>query len=473
MSMRKIAIPQSCVPLLSDCDVLVCGGGPAGVAAAVAAARHGADVVLLERWPRVGGMATTALVNIWHRSDREKVVINGLVEESLQRAAKNGWVKQCASFPRKHETHRFDPEGMALVWHDMLEESGVRTLCYTVAGEPVLEGNRVRAVVVDTKSGRKAIKAKIVIDATGDGDLAAKSGVPFEYGRTEDGRVQGMTMMYRLCGINEERRRGISEEESRAIREEMRRRSRNGELPPFQPAFNPCNIGNRSIPNMCPVAGNPLDEEELTRLTVRARRQVYQYVAFMRERIPGLEHVLVEQMGFSLGIRESRRIKGLKTLDRQMILSAAKQPDAIGHGIWMIDIHDPLGTGYTTYNDHDDTNMVPRGQSYHIPLRMCLNEQIPNLAVAGRCASSTHEGHSSVRVQTHCMVMGQGVGTVAATALEKDVPLGEVEATALQDTLRADGVYLEDVPVNGSDPEQVGALADNDAFIPPRGDVSC
>jgi len=145
-------------------------------------------------------------------------------------------------------------------------------------------------------------------------------------------------------------------------------------------------------------------------------------------------------------VRESRRIHGLTTLDQDMVLQAVKHPDAIGHGVWMIDIHDPEGTGYTTYTDRGDRNMLETGSSYHIPLGMCLNHSVANLAVAGRCASSTHEAHASVRVQTHCMVMGQGVGTAAAMALDHDNELARVDPRALQEKLQADGVYIEDVP---------------------------
>ena len=197
---------------------------------------------------------------------------------------------------------------------------------------------------------------------------------------------------------------------------------------------------------MCPVAGNPLDEEELTELTVLGRERVFEFLDYWRKTVPGFENACVEQTGHSLGIRESRRIHGLKTLDGEMVLGAVKQPDAIGHGVWMIDIHDPEGSGYTTWQDRNQSNMVPEGDSYHIPLGMCLNDTVPNLAVAGRCASSTHEGHSSVRVQSHCIVMGQGVGTLAARAVNAGVGLGEVHVRALQEALREDGVYLEDVP---------------------------
>ncbi len=446
METTEITIPSQRVEVLAESDVLVCGGGPSGVVAAVAAARNGASVMLIERWPRVGGMGTTALVNGWHRSDREKMVIYGLVEEIAQRLDRRGWIRQDPQYPHAHETHWFEPEGMTVVLHDLLEEADVRTLCYTVAGAPLVEDGRIRGVLAETKRGTRAILGRVVIDASGDGDVAAKAGVPFDFGREGDGRVQGMTMMYRVCSIDEQRLRAFPREQAQAVMQEMRDASARGDLPPFNPSFSLRHARNRCIPNMCPVAGDPLDEEELTRLTARSRRQVFAYWDWLRTRVPGLDRVEIEQTGHSLGIRESRRIRGQTTLTGDMVLSAAKQPDAVGHGVWMIDIHDPRGTGYTTWNDRGQSNMLPQGQSYHIPLGMCLNEQVPNLGVVGRCASSTHEGHSSIRVQTHCMVMAQGLGTAVALALDAGIDMHQVDLRQLQSTLRAAGVYLEDVP---------------------------
>ncbi len=440
-----IVVPEKKVEVMAEADVLVCGGGPAGVAAACAASRCGAKTVLLERWPFLGGMGTAALVNIWHLSDRQKIVIGGIIGEAIERAERRNWIRFRGSVNR-HETHDFDPEGMKIVFHDMLEASGVRTICCLVAGEPMVDNGRIRGVLVDTKRGRRAILAKIVIDATGDGDVAAKAGVAFDYGRESDGLVQGMTMMYRVCGIDEAKVRSLPTEVRRQVLAAMREAAKTRELPPFQPAFGTGHMRNRCIPNMCPVAGNALDEEELTQLTIKGRRQVFAYWDWLRERLEGLENVAIEQTGFSLGIRESRRVRGIKTLAREMVLGAQKQPDAVGHGFWMVDIHDPKGSGYTTWNDRGSHNMLTAGESYHIPLGMCLNPQVPNLATAGRCASSTHEAHSSVRLQSHVMVMGQGVGTAAALALADGQDMQQIDAKKLQARLRADGAYIEDVP---------------------------
>lgn len=440
-------IPERKVPVLAGADVVVCGGGTAGVSAAVCAARHGAKVILLERWPSLGGMATNALVNIWHTSDRKKQVIHGFVQEAVDRGGR--FVRRMDHFPSKPETHEFDSTGMRVVFDQMTRDAGVRVFSGLTAIESIVEDGRMRAVLVDTKTGRKAVRGEIFIDATGDGDVAANAGLPFDTGRASDGGVQGMTMMFRLRGMDPERVKEHPQEGQRVF-ELMKKLRDEGKFPQFLEMAARSYLTSPRAPlvsyNMCPVAGNPLDEEELTRLSAQAREQVYRYVDLWREQMPGFEKAEVEQMGFGLGVRETRRIRGLKTLDGEMVVKAAKHPDAMGHGFWMIDIHDPKGTGHTTWVDQKREMMPPAGDSYHIPLGMCLNATLPNLAVVGRCASSTHEGLASVRLQSHCMVMGQGVGTCAALALNAGVDMAKFDVRALQAQLRQDGVYLEDVP---------------------------
>ncbi len=445
----EILIPEQKVPIRAEADVLICGGGCAGITAAVSAARHGAKVVLLERWPTIGGMATNGLVNGWHRSDREKMVIFGLVEESAVKASTEGWIEQDAKYPFAHETHWFDPEGMRIVWQRMLDEAGVRTFCNIAAGAPILKDGVLRGVTADTKLGRCAFTAGLIVDATGDGDLAAGAGVRFEMGRHADGMVQGMTLMFSLSGIDTTVVLASDAEKIEEVIGLMRELRDAGKFPQFNEGNGRTLLKwgrNHFLWNMLPASGNPLDEEELSTLTAEARETLVAYLELWRRELLGYGNVRIEQTGYAMGVRESRRIRGLSTLDAEMVLEAKKQPDAIGHGIWMVDIHDPKGSGYTTFSDRGTKNMLRTGESYHIPYGMCLNERYGNLAVAGRCASSTHEGHSSVRVQTHCMVMGQGVGTAAALALDSGTDFRRVGTDRLQRMLKDDGVYLEDVP---------------------------
>lgn len=435
------------VPVLAETEVLVCGGGTAGIAAACCAARHGREVLLLERWPSVGGMLTNCLVNIWHLSDREKQVIYGFPQEAVDRGGE--WVQRFADFPRRHETHWWDSEGARIVLHRMLAEAGVRVICNLQAVESIIEGGRLRGVLVDTKTGRQAVLAQIVIDATGDGDVAANAGVPFAYGRASDGLVQGMTMMFNLRGVDEAAQAALTPEQCAAFVADMARRREAGEFPPFNEGAmqHLLRYGvNFLYWNMLPATADATAEEPLTAATALTRERLVAYLEYWRTHVPGYAQAELNQTGFGIGVRESRRIAGRKTLDRAMVLGAVKHPDALGHGFWMIDVHDPGGSGHTTYMDNDPAEWLAAGTSYHIPLGMCLNDQIPNLAVVGRCASSTHEAHASVRLQSHCMVMGQGVGTAAALALREGVDLAQVDVRKLQDTLRADGVHLEDVP---------------------------
>jgi hypothetical protein len=444
---KTLAAAERKLPVLAEADIVVCGGGTAGVSAACCAARHGAKVILLERWPSLGGMATNALVNIWHTSDRKKQVITGFVQEAVDRGGR--FVRRMAHYPTKPETHEFDSTGMRVVFDRMTKDAGVRVFCNLTAIESLVENDRMRAVFVDTKTGRKLVRGKIFIDATGDGDIAANAGLPFDFGRASDGGVQGMTMMFRLRGLDAATIKAHPED-ARRVFELMKKLRDDGKFPQFLEAAARSYLTSPRDPvvsyNMCPVAGNPLDEEELTRLSAQAREQVYQYVNLWREHMPGFDEAEVEQMGFALGVRESRRIRGLKTLDSRMVVKAVKQPDAIGHGFWMIDIHDPKGTGHTTWVDQKKEMMPPAGDSYHIPLGVCLNNRIPNLAVVGRCISATHEALASVRLQSHCMVMGQGVGTCAALALNAGVDMAKFDVHKLQAQLRKDGVYLENVP---------------------------
>ncbi|MDA3926145.1 MAG: FAD-dependent oxidoreductase [Kiritimatiellae bacterium] len=444
---KEIIVPEKRLPILAEADVVVCGGGTAGIAAACSAARHGAKVILLERWPSLGGMATNALVNIWHTGDRRKQVIFGLLQEAAERGGR--FVRRMSDFPKRPEMYEFDPVGMRVVFDQMLKESGVRVLCNLTAVESVVTGDRMHAVLVDTKTGRKAVKGRIFIDATGDGDVAANAGIPFDFGRASDGAVQGMTMMFQVRGLEPDQVRAHPEEAERVLAL-MKKLREDGKYPQFMDLAARSYLRSPRSPivayNMCPVAGNPLEEEELSRLSAQGREQVYQYVNLWRKEMPGFKNAEVCQMGFGLGIRESRRIRGIKTLDGPMVVGAIKQPDALGHGFWMIDIHDPKGSGHTSWADQRADMMPPAGESYHIPLGMCLNKQINNLAVVGRCSSSTHEACASVRIQSHCMVMGQGVGTCAALAIDGGKHMAGVDIRNLQSILRKDGAYIKSVP---------------------------
>jgi len=230
-SVASVVVPERKVPVLAEADVVVCGGGTAGISAACCAARHGASVVLLERWPSVGGMATNALVNIWHTSDRTKQVIFGFVQEAIERGGR--FVRRRRDYPKRPETHDFDCEGMRVTFHNLLADAGVRVFCNLQAVESIVVDNHVRGVFVDTKTGRRAVLGKIFIDATGDGDVAANAGVPFDFGRASDGRVQGMTLMFCLRGVDSAAVRAAPPETAKKVQQHMRELRDRGKFPQF------------------------------------------------------------------------------------------------------------------------------------------------------------------------------------------------------------------------------------------------
>jgi hypothetical protein len=438
-----VRIPEQRVPVMDECDVLVCGAGPGGACAALAAARRGVRTILLERWSFAGGMGTAGLLTCWHTSDREKQVIFGLMEELFQRGMRQGWCHRLDHYPRFHETHHFDSEGLKRTYDEMLAEAGVRVYYTLPAGDVLMDGPRVGAVLCDTKTGRKAIRAAVVIDGTGDGDIAAKAGAPFALGRESDGRVQGMTLVFRLGGIDAAAALAMTPEQNQAILDAMAAARDRGELPPFGPiSFGTYACGYHT--NMNPYAGNPLDEASLTEGLVRTRRQMFAYLEYWRRHVPGFAQARVEVSAPALGVRESRRFICREMLTGEDVRARRKRRDAIGHGVWMVDIHDPKGSGHTTW---EEGRYEPAGTSYHIPFGMLVPEGYPNLLIACRAAGSTHEGHSSVRVMSHITVIGQAAGTAAALALGSGCAPGDIDPARLQAELRRDGAYIEDVPV--------------------------
>jgi len=305
-----------------------------------------------------------------------------------------------------------------------------------------MEGDRIAAVLCDSKTGRKAVVPRTVIDGTGDGDIAAKAGAPFEFGRAADGLVQGMTLIFRLSGIDRTAVLAMSEAENRAILDEMAAARDRGELPPFGPiSFGTYACGYHT--NMNPYSGNPIDEASLTEGLIRTRRQMFAYLDFWRRRVPGFRQAQVEVSAPALGVRESRRFRCRETLTGDDVRQRRKRPDAIGHGVWLVDIHDPKGSGRTTWEKQE---LEPAGTSYHIPFGMLVPTGVSNLLIACRAAGSTHEGHASVRVMSHIAVLGQAAGTAAALALDANTAPGDVDIRKLQSVLKKDGVYLEDLP---------------------------
>ena len=429
------------LPVLFDTDVLIVGGGPAGMCAAVAAARAGARVAIIERWPMLGGLATMAHVCMWHTSDRQREVIFGLTQELVKRLTAYDGVQVLPGFPHNHETYLFQPDWLAIVYDDLVRELKIRTLCYTPCVGAVASGRELRAAVVATKLGLRQVRARRFVDASGDGDLAFFAGCRTVVGRESDGKTQGMTLVMGFDGLDPARRKEI-EAAQPAMLQRMESLRALGELPSFGPHWFGGNFVWRWPHTLIAcTSGNPLESEDLTRATMQARAKAPALVRFFRENWPGCEKLRLAYAAPALGVRESRRVCGLYTFTGADVRQRRSFPDAVGHGFWMVDIHDPLGSGHTTWSDKK-THPEP-GTTYQIPYRILVAADLDNLLVAGRCASATHEGMAGLRVQSHCHIMGQAAGTAAALSLSAGVRPADVDVARLQKELTGAGVLID------------------------------
>ncbi|GGQ13090.1 FAD-dependent oxidoreductase [Streptomyces mutabilis] len=435
---REVTLPPRSARHGGRCDVLVVGGGPAGFAAAVGAADTGADVVLVERYGFLGGNATAALVMplmSFHNEHKQAAfteagdtsrllptdhgegepVVAGVLWQLLDRLTGRGGCLPPS--PKTGYTVPFDPELFKFSLLEMMDEAGVRMLFHAFASGalPLDDGSGWR-VVFETKSGPVVIDAGVVVDGTGDGDVAASCGAPFEIGRPEDGLVQPMTLMFRVADFsrpdfteyvreNPDQWRGVHGlwdliEEARAAGE--LRLPREDIL--FFATPHPREVAVNST-RVNRVLGTSV--WDLTRAEYTARRQMAQIDRFLRTRVPGFEESYVAQSGTHIGVRESRRVLGDYQLTGHDILAARTFPDVIAHGAYPVDIHNPRGSGTLL-------KRVPRGSFYDIPLRCLVPRGTERLLVAGRCISGTHVAHSSYRVMPIAMATGHAAGVCAA-----------------------------------------------------------
>jgi FAD dependent oxidoreductase len=449
-----VELPPRIATMAGRADVLVVGGGPAGLGAAVGAARAGAEVVLVERYGFLGGNATAALVMplmSFHnemRAAREsdsdaplrlmpedhgpgEPVVAGVLQELLDRLVAAGGAISPSEVTGY--TVPIDPEEYKLALLDMLDDAGVRFLFHSFASGVADEG-----VVFETKSGPIVIAADVVIDCTGDGDVAAQAGAEYSPGRDLDGLTQPMTLMFRMVEFDRERFgayvaghpdqwRGVHGlwdliAEARAAGEL--------ELPREDILFFGTPHERELSVNSTRAGGLGIDPFEITRAEWAARHQMREIVAFLRKRVRGFEEAYNAQSGSTIGVRETRRIVGDYCLTGEDVLSARKFDDAIARGSYPVDIHDPEGEGTVL-------KRLPPHEAYDIPLRCLLPRGLDRIMTAGRCISGTHEAHSSYRVTPIAMATGHAAGVCAALAagsgrLPRDVSHAEVQGELLR-----------------------------------------
>ncbi len=456
----RIELPPREALLAGDTDVLVVGGGPAGLGAALGAVQAGARVILAERYGFLGGNATAALVMplmSFHTQVPQKErrgattllptdhgpgepVVGGVLAKLLSRLVHVG-----GAIPPTLATGYvvpFDPEWFKLVALDLLDEAGVQLLFHAFASG-VLGESAVEGVVFETKSGPLAIRAKVTVDCTGDADLAAQAGTPTEVGRA-DGLVQPMTLMFRMAEFQRAAFDAYVKEhptEWRGVHglwDLVRKATAAGELKlPREDIlfFATPHEGEVSVNSTRVTRVLGTDVWDLSYAEWMSRRQMRQIAEFLKQYVPGFEKSYVMQSGVNVGVRETRRIIGDYQLSADDVLSARKFDDAIARGAYPVDIHNPDGKGTVL-------KRLPPGEAYDIPFRCLLPQNAEGLIVAGRCISGTHEAHSSYRVMPIVMATGQAAGVAAALAARRGARPRELPVGQIQNELVRQGASL-------------------------------
>ena len=440
--------PERRTKVRAHVDVVVCGGGPAGIGAAIAAARNGANTLLLENLGSLGGVGSNAIMNrLGPFHDQEKMIVGGIPMEILERlVALNGaimprpviWTR--ATNNRPEYWAPFDPEILKLVLDRMTEEAGVKILFNTRVVGTVVNSGRTEGVLIESKSGREAVRAKIVIDATGDGDVAAWAGAPYEKGRPEDGWMQPVTVLYKVHNLDREKaRRVLAEEREKIV---GLARARGEDIPRFLTAGTDNFLrADETYYNEDQIHGaDGTNVEHVTKAWLDARKMIWQEFHFAKKHVPGYENAYVALTSSLLGVRETRRILGEYVLNAEDVLSARKFPDTVCRYACYVDLHKVSRPGT---QESALAQRIPKpGTSYGIPYRCLVPQKIENLLVAGRCFSVTHEALASTRPMPCCMAMGQAAGTAAAICADRAIPPRKIDLAALRRSLIAQGAYL-------------------------------
>ncbi len=407
-------------PVAANVDVLVVGGGPTGVGAALAAAGEGAKTLVLERHGMLGGMWTAGLLNPLFES-RKGWLVEQLVDRLRQAKA---W-RDHPSFPV------FDVELMKYTLEQMLGEANVDFWYHVPATEPVVVDGRVAGVLVEGKSGREAVLARAIIDCTGDGDIAARAGVPFQFGREFDSLAQPMTLMFE---VSDAEKLGTG---TKRIWEILKTAIADHNLPielPYGrvPHGTPYSIpvpahGVSAIQATHVYRYDATDTRDVTEATVEARKQVHEVFMPALRKVPGLENVRLSQTAPSIGIRESRHLEGRYTLNADDVIAGRRFDDAVASCAFGCDIHE-------IYPDDPHAHRIS-AKPFEIPYRCLLPQSVKGLLFAGRCISGTHEAHASYRVTGTCMAMGQAAGLAAALAAGSDITPDEIDGCELRTAL--------------------------------------
>ncbi len=430
---------------LDDADVVVVGGGPGGVGAAISAARNGARTILIERFGQLGGTWTSGLLGM--------VMVNwtarGIFEEFRSRLAARGAWKSIGdaswSFwggprlpadPASYEG-TYDVETAKVVLDEMAAEAGVQIYYFAQAVRAFksADGRRVSGVAIQSKEGIHVVTGKVFIDSSGDGDLSALAGATFEIGRPADGALQPMTMIFKMDNVDTSRALTYLDGDG-GCRSAWKAAKERGELtvPRECVILNPAPKPGQWNFNSTRIQGRDGTKiKDVSAAMTEGRRQAAEVAAFMRKDIPGFENALLAETAAHVGVRETRRITCDYTITGEDIRNLKRHDDVIARGNWPVDVHNPQA-------ENDSIKPIHYDGHYEIPYRSTTVAGFDNLLVASRCIDATHEGHAAVRASPQVCAIGQGVGTAAAQMVARNLPTSRgVNVAEVQSAIRSAG----------------------------------
>lgn len=414
-------------------QLIVVGGGFAGAAAAVSAAKNGVDVLLIEKYNCLGGAAANALVmpfmRYWSWTDvpqEKQFLCGGFFLEVLTEMQKLGGMRDFGE--------NFDEEILKLVLNRICLKYGVHLLFNTTVTDVETESGRITAVKALGKSQKLEFTAEHFIDATGDAELSMLAGCTCKLGREKDNLCQPMTLCFRMSGVDKAK---FDKNKSRLnpLYKEYREKGLIKNPREDVLIFGNFNDGVLHFNSTRIVKKDPTDPFAVTEAEIEAREQVFELYQFLKENIEGFENARILSTALQIGIRESRKVIGEYVLTQEDLKALARFDDAIAVANYDIDIHNPEGTGTSHY-------FFGKGEWYQIPYRCLIPKGMNNLLVAGRCISSTHEAQASYRIMPYCAELGQAAGTAVSVAVKNGTNVRNVNIGEVQAILREEGFLI-------------------------------
>ena len=432
-------------PLLASADVVVVGSGTAGATAAIAAARSGASVQLIEKQGFMGGISTAVLdtfYGFYTPGSRPLKIAGGVSDDVVARLRALGPVVERPNTYGAGTGVTYNAEHLKLVWETLAAEAGVRVLLHAFLQGAVVHDGRVEELLVATKAGLARVGGRVFIDASGDADLAYHAGFGYELAGVND-PAQTLTTTFKMVNVDIKARQGISTAEMHRLMGEaaesgdydLPRREGSDHITPIDGMMATVMTRLPSFRGAGVEVVNATDPALLAEAEMAGRRQAVEYARFLHDQVPGYENASLAVLSTQIGVRETRRVYGDYRMTRDDVLGARRFDDEIGLCGAPIEDHHPGADTRWQY--------LPDGEVVGIPYRALLVRDSANTLVAGRCFSATHDAHASVRSMAQTMAMGQASGTAAALAIAAGADPRDVSVAALRDRLRRDGVVLE------------------------------